>query len=191
MAAIADALQSGELTATELGDTIVDRTGPWAGELVIPAFNGRWPRWRAALDKAADSGALCFGRESGRGVTYTKPAIFVPGFRPADTGIALAWLVRTYLLSYGPASAANFAQWLVADRRWASELFGSLPGEIVPATIAGSPSWINSGSSPVRPPAGGRPEIFRLCSLTASSAGCGTTVVPGAGSRSRRSCSAR
>lgn len=147
ISAIADSLGSAELTAAELGDAIVGRTGPWAGELVIPAFNGMWPRWRAALAQAAYRGALCFGKERIRRVTYTKPASVVPGFKPADTDTALAWLVRAYLFAYGPASPANFAQWLAADRRWADGLFDSLAGELVPATIDGGAGWIIAGDT--------------------------------------------
>jgi hypothetical protein len=38
--AIAGSLRTDELTAAELGDAVVARTGPWAGELVMPAFSG-------------------------------------------------------------------------------------------------------------------------------------------------------
>lgn len=82
-----------------------------------------------------------------RRVTYTNPANVVPGSQPADTGTALAWLVRVYLFSYGPASPANSAQWLATDRRWADELFDSLSGELVPATIDGGTGWIISGDT--------------------------------------------
>lgn len=145
--AIADALQAGELTAAELGEAIVARTGSWAGELAMPAFNGMWPRWRAALAQAAFRGALCFGKDRGGRVTYTNPANILPGFRPAAADSALAWLVRAYLFSYGPATPAHFAQWLSADRHWATELFDSLSGELVPATIDGGPGWIVAGDT--------------------------------------------
>jgi hypothetical protein len=128
--AIADALRRGELTAAELGDAIVARTGSWAGDLAMPAFNGMWPRWRASLAQAAFRGALCFGKDRGGRVTYTNPANILPGFQPAAVDTALAWLVRAYLFSYGPATPSHFAQWLSADRHWATKLFGSLSGEL-------------------------------------------------------------
>ena len=143
--AIADALRAAELTAAELGDAIVARTGAWASEPVMPAFNGMWPRWRAALAQAAFRGALCFGKDRNRRVTYTNPANILPGFQPAATDSALAWLVRAYLFSYGPATPAHFARWLSADRHWATELFDSLSGELGPATIDGGPAWIVAG----------------------------------------------
>jgi hypothetical protein len=106
-----------------------------------------WPRWPAALAQAAFRGALCFGKERGRRVTYTSPANILPGFQPAAADAALSWLVRAYLFSYGPATPAHFAQWLSADRRWATELFDSLSGELAPASIDGSPGWIVAGDS--------------------------------------------
>lgn len=113
----------------------------------MPAFNGMWPRWRAALAQAAFRGALCFGKDRGGRVTYTNPANILPGFQPAAADTALAWLVRAYLFSYGPATPSHFAQWLSADRHWATELFDSLSGELVPATIDGGPGWIVAGDT--------------------------------------------
>src|SRR5213593_1644112 len=45
VAAIAVALEEAELTTDELTETIVAATGAWAGDLVMPAFQGMWPRW--------------------------------------------------------------------------------------------------------------------------------------------------
>jgi hypothetical protein len=75
------------------------------------------------------------------------PANIRPGFQPAAADKAVSWLVRAYLFSYGPATPAHFAQWLSADRHWATELFESLSGELVPATIDGSPGWIAAGDT--------------------------------------------
>ena len=52
VAAIGDAVRGDPLTIDELGDAIVARAGAWAGELVVPAFQGMWPRWRLALATA-------------------------------------------------------------------------------------------------------------------------------------------
>ncbi|GDY63141.1 hypothetical protein SAV14893_025340 [Streptomyces avermitilis] len=59
--AIGDALDGAFLTIDELNDEVVARTGPWAGDLVMPAFQGMWPRWRQVMHRAGQSGALCFG----------------------------------------------------------------------------------------------------------------------------------
>src|SRR5579871_1822089 len=120
--AIAVALLDAELTIDELGEAVISATGPWAGERVIPAFNDLWPRWRMALAQAAFRGALCFGPNRGSNVTYTNPQRFVPGFALIEGRKALAWLLKSYLYAYGPATPQHFAQWLSAPRSWATEL---------------------------------------------------------------------
>jgi hypothetical protein len=92
--AIADALADAELTTDELTDAVVVRTGAWAGDLVMPAFQGMWPRWRQVLPLAGIRGALCFGPNRGRKVTFTSPRRWLPGFRPAAAQPAVAGLVR-------------------------------------------------------------------------------------------------
>ncbi|OUC81836.1 DNA glycosylase AlkZ-like family protein, partial [Streptomyces swartbergensis] len=49
VAAIGEALQDTCLTLDELTEEIVARTGPWAGDRVMPAFQAMWPRWRQVL----------------------------------------------------------------------------------------------------------------------------------------------
>src|SRR6266545_4156221 len=46
IAAIGEALAEDDLTVDELTDEVVRRTGPWAGDPVMPAFQGDWPRRR-------------------------------------------------------------------------------------------------------------------------------------------------
>ncbi|MEV8594606.1 winged helix DNA-binding domain-containing protein [Streptomyces sp. NPDC052012] len=131
--AVADALRADEPpTVDELSDAVIERLGPWAADPVVPGFSGMWPRWRQALHTAGHRGALCFGPDRGRKVTYTSPDRWLPGFTPMDPDKALAEVVRRYLRSYGPATAQHFAQWLSAPRRWAAGLFASLGDELRP-----------------------------------------------------------
>jgi Winged helix DNA-binding domain len=156
--AVADALAGAELTADELSDAVVARTGGWAGDLVMPAFQGMWPRWRQVLPLAGMRGALCFGPNRGRKVTYTSPRRWLPGFRPAAEQPALAGLVRGYLQAYGPATPAQFAQWLGAPRRWAAELFSSLAGQLQQVQLGRTQAWLaaGDGARPSAPPRGVR-----------------------------------
>lgn len=78
VAAIGDALDGARLTIDELSDEVVARTGSWAGDLVTPAFQGMWPRWRQVMHRAGQRGALCFAPNRGRKVTYTRPPHFEP-----------------------------------------------------------------------------------------------------------------
>ena len=156
--AIAVVLEQAELTIDELTEAIVERTGAWAGDLVMPAFQGMWPRWRMALATAATRGALCFGPNRGRNVTYTNPRRWLPGFQPADRQTALAGIVRRYLHAYGPATPQQFAQWLGAPRRMAAELFDSLSGELQQVELDGAVAWSLAGdtAAPSAPPHGVR-----------------------------------
>lgn len=156
--AIALVLENAELTADELTKALVDRVGSWAGDPVMPAFQGLWPRWRMVQATASVRGALCFGPNRGRNVTYTNPHRWLPGFQPADGQNALAEVVRRYLYAYGPATPPQFAQWLAAPRRWATELFDTLAGELQQVEVDGAIAWVAAGdtASPATPPEGVR-----------------------------------
>ncbi|HEU5100165.1 MAG TPA: winged helix DNA-binding domain-containing protein [Roseiflexaceae bacterium] len=157
--AIRDALADAELTIDELNEAVIASAGPWAGDLVMPAFQGMWPRWRQVVDTAANRGALCFGPNRGRNVTYTHPQRWLPGFRPADPETALAALVRRYLQAYGPATPRHFAQWLAAPQQWANQLFDSLAGAIQEVEVEGMRAWVVAGDT-MAP--SGAPDSLRL-----------------------------
>jgi hypothetical protein len=128
--AIDHALSEAELTVDELTDAVVEATGPWAGDLVMPAFQGMWPRWRQVISTAANRGALVFGHHRGRQVTYTSPRRWLPGFSPMAGLEATAELTRRYLRAYGPARPEDFARWLNASRTWAQSMFDALGDEV-------------------------------------------------------------
>jgi hypothetical protein len=138
--AIGDALDGRCLTVDELGEEVVARAGSWAGDRVMPAFQDLWPRWRQVLHRAGQAGALCFGPNRGRKVTYTRP----PRFEPLEPDAALRSLVRHYLRAYGPSTPAHFARWLAAPGSWAAELFAGLAagGEIDEVLFEGVPAWV-------------------------------------------------
>jgi Winged helix DNA-binding domain len=141
IAAIGDALADTELTVDELTEAIVDRTGPWAGEETMEAFQDRWPRWRQLTSTAAHRGVLCFGPNRDRKVTYTNPHRWLPGFRPDDGEAALRGLVTRYLYAYGPATPQHFARWLAIPPRRAIALFDELAGELESVELDGAPCW--------------------------------------------------
>jgi hypothetical protein len=158
VAAIGDALADAELTVDELTDAIVERTGPWAGELTMPAFQGMWPRWRQAHHEAGIRGVLCFGPNRGRKVTYTNPHRWVPDLRPMDAEAALGELVHAYLHAYGPSTPQRFAHWLNAPVTWANELFGALDGRLERVEVEGAAAWVSAGdtAAPAASPRGVR-----------------------------------
>jgi hypothetical protein len=145
VAAIADALAGEELTVDELDAAVVERTGAWAGERVLPAFQENRPRWRQAIQPAAFRGALCFGPNRGRRVTCTSPARWLPGFAPADPDESAATLVRSYLHAYGPATEAEVARWLNVPRPWVTGAVGRRGDELVRVALDGEERWACAG----------------------------------------------
>ncbi|MFD8540749.1 winged helix DNA-binding domain-containing protein [Streptomyces rubrogriseus] len=158
VAAIADALDGAFLTIDELGEEVVARTGPWAGDLVMPAFQTMWPRWRQVLHRAGQCGALSFGPNRGRRVTYTRP----PHFTPLPPEEASRLLVRRYLYAYGPATPQHFARWLAAPPGWAKAQYAELAaaGEIEEVRFEGAPAWVAAGDTDF-PDAPERDELLR------------------------------
>ncbi|EWS94193.1 hypothetical protein SSIG_04822 [Streptomyces filamentosus NRRL 11379] len=145
VAAVGDALTGTELTIDELSDEVVARTGPWAGDLVMPGFQAMWPRWRQVLHLAGHRGALAYAPNRGRKATYTNP-----GCTPLPGPGALAALIERYLYAYGPATPAHFARWLAAPKRWAAEQFAALTasGTIEEVMLAeDGPAWVVAGDT--------------------------------------------
>lgn len=144
LAAIGDALTGAELTIDELTEAIVERTGPWAGDRVMEAFQDKWPRWRQATHLAAHRGLLAFAPNRGRKATCTNP-----GVTPMEGPAALEVLLEHYLRAYGPATPAHFAKWLAAPRSWAAGLFASsaTDGRIEEVAFAGERAWVAAGDT--------------------------------------------
>lgn len=154
--AIASALAGqAALTVAELSESVIARAGPWAGDLVVPGFGGQWPRWRQVLARAGQHGAVCFGPNRGRNVTYISLRDWLPGFSPASSQPALAELVRRYLHAYGPATPAQFARWLGAPAGWAAALFDALAGQLEQVSFLGAAAWVAAGDTAVPPSAPG------------------------------------
>jgi hypothetical protein len=97
------------------------------------------------MTTAAHCGALCFGPNRGRNVTYANPRRWLPGFEPVDSETALAEVVRRYLHAYGPATPQQFAQWLGVPRPWAAELFARLGEALQPVLLDDAEAWIVAG----------------------------------------------
>ncbi|HEY1178781.1 MAG TPA: winged helix DNA-binding domain-containing protein, partial [Phytomonospora sp.] len=159
VAAVGRVLADDALTIDELDAAVVAETGPWAGELVMPAFQTMWPRWRQALSTAGHRGALCFGPNRGRKVTYTNPHRWLPGFTPMNGDDALAELVFRYLHAYGPATPQHFARWMAGPAGWASALFARLADRLEAVELDGETMWVNAGDTDFP---GTAPEGVRL-----------------------------
>ncbi|MEV0387339.1 winged helix DNA-binding domain-containing protein [Nonomuraea sp. NPDC050643] len=150
VAAIRAVLSGAALTIDELSEAVVAATGPWAGDLVMPAFQTMWPRWRQVMAVAAHRGAFVFGPVRGRKVTYTA----APPAPPVTDG--LARLVSGYLTAYGPATPQQFAQWAGGPVRWATGAFALV--ELEEVLLEGQRAWVLAGDTemPPDPPRGVR-----------------------------------
>lgn len=146
VAAVGEALLCrGELTLAELDEEVPARAGAWAGDLVMPAFQGFWPRWRQAVGHAAHAGVLVFGAGRGRQVTYTHPGRRDPGFRPLPPEQALPRFLHGYLHAFGPATPEDLARWLNAPPAWTRRLFDTDRVERV--DVDGREAWVNAGDT--------------------------------------------
>ncbi|MGP3965501.1 winged helix DNA-binding domain-containing protein [Nonomuraea sp. 3N208] len=152
--AVREVLVGAEMTIDELSEAVVAATGPWAGDLVMPAFQVMWPRWRQAMALAGHRGAVVFGPARGRKVTYTAPPAALSVTGPVADG--LGGLVRSYVTAYGPATPAQFAQWAGGPVRWAARGFEGAGLEEV--LFEGQRAWVVAGDTvfPEDPPRGVR-----------------------------------
>ena len=152
LAAIEDALTDAELTVDELTDAIVAACGSWAGDPVMEAFQGKWPRWRQVTHRAGMRGALCFGPNRGRKVTYTSPRRWLPDLEPSRD--AVPELLDRYLYAFGPSTPQRFANWLTAPLAWARNVFDATALDEV--EVDGEVAWVSKGDTavPDAPPHG-------------------------------------
>ena len=104
--AVAAVLPGKILTREELIEAVLEHTGsPHLRDLLATS-------WGNALKPAAWLGLLCHGPSDGNRVTFTSPATYLPSWRPATAEEAGPYLLRAYLGAYGPATLADFGQWL-------------------------------------------------------------------------------
>jgi hypothetical protein len=145
IAAIGDALADTELTVDELTEAIEERTGSWAVERTMDAFQTKWPRWRQLTSTAAHRGVLCFGANRGRNVTYTNPHRWLPDWRGVDRDEAVRTLVTQYLHAYGPATPHQFAKWMGIPPASAVRLFATLVSWLEYVEVDGEPGYTVAG----------------------------------------------
>jgi hypothetical protein len=142
VAAIDDAVQDAELTVEELTDAIVARTGSWAGDRVMEAFQDKWPRWRQAEALAMNRGVLCFGPDRARRATYMSPRRWLPEMMPAEGGARRTGPPVPVRLRSGHAGRLRAVAGRVAN--WAAELFAR-QDDLEEVDFEGRPAWMTAG----------------------------------------------
>lgn len=139
MAAIADALDGRCLTGDELADAVAARVGPWAVEEtdVITWGGRRSVRWAPLITPAAYTGRLCYGPKRGNRVTFVRPDQWLGASPQLDPQASLVEVLRRYLAAYGPARAADFAQWFGVPEEIARAPLEELAWEVVEVEVEG------------------------------------------------------
>jgi hypothetical protein len=137
--AIGEALDGRVLTLRELGEEVVCRTGPWAGQVANDAWGTGWPSWRRALGFAATAGVLCFGPNRDNQVTFVRPQQWLGSWQDVDPEQALLEVFRRFLRAYGPASPGHFGQWFGLSALAARQLASSLGPELAEVSVEGEP----------------------------------------------------
>jgi uncharacterized protein YcaQ len=132
--AIAESLSEKPLTREQLGAAVAKRVGRWAVERTVIAFGGQSQVWQAGIGVAARRGLLCFGPPVGARVTFVRAESWLGRFTIPDAAKAQRELLRRYLAAYGPATPAEFAQWVSITPARAKQLAAEL-GDAVEETL--------------------------------------------------------
>jgi hypothetical protein len=145
VAALDAALAEDDRTLEELDAEVVRRAGRWAGDLVMPAFQDFWPRWRQAMRAAAFRGALCFGPNRGSRVTYTSPRRWLGTYREVPVPEATRTILHAYFRAYGPSRPEFLGRWLYGSPAWARGAFQLLRDDLAPVDVEGERLWQLAG----------------------------------------------
>jgi hypothetical protein len=148
--AICGSLTETPITREQLGDKVARRVGRWAVERTVGAFGGAWPVWQAGIGGAAMRGDLLFGPPVGTRVTFVRASDWLGKFSTPPGGAAQRELMRRYLVAYGPATEAEFAQWAFLEPRRARELAKELGEAIEEVDVEGHRAWQIAGDRPAR-----------------------------------------
>ena len=134
-----------DLTLEELDVEVPRRAGAWAGERVMPAFQELWPRWRQAIRPAANRGALCFGPNRGRTLTYSSPRRWVAGFQPTAPEEATARPCVATCMPTGLPDPQHFARWIGSSAGWARDAFARSDDALERVEVEGDELWQLAG----------------------------------------------
>ncbi|NTU81905.1 MAG: winged helix DNA-binding domain-containing protein [Chloroflexales bacterium] len=130
------------LTREELAEAVAARAGtPRLAEVLRSG-------WGALLKPAAARGALCFGPNRGRNVTFVAPAAWLEAWQELDPQVALREVAHRYLAAYGPATPEEFARWWGDEPAAVKRLFRALGDELAAVEVEGWRGWALAASVP-------------------------------------------
>jgi Winged helix DNA-binding domain len=149
--AIAESLSEKPLTREELGRAVAKRVGRWAVERTVVAFGGQSQVWQAGIGVVARRGLVCFGPPVGAKVTFVRAESWLGPFRVGDAAKSQREMMRRYLAAYGPATAAEFAQWATIAPARAKQLANELGSVIEEVEVDGVRALQIAGDRAGRP----------------------------------------
>lgn len=105
--------------------------------------------WGTLLKPAAYEGALCFGPNRGRNVTFVHPADWLGGLEEQDSDEATKEIFRRYVRAYGPATHEDFARWWGggAGVGPARRILQSIQDELEEVEAEGRRAWVMAGDA--------------------------------------------
>ncbi|MBI5297595.1 MAG: AlkZ family DNA glycosylase [Chloroflexi bacterium] len=89
------------------------------------------------LHLASARGVICYGPTRGKEPTFVRADAWIPGWQDLPVEQAEDLLLRRYLRSYGPATAADFSMWSGISLTEARRIWARGEAGIVPVDVAG------------------------------------------------------
>ena len=126
---------------------VVERTGPWAGDLVMPAFQTFWPRWRQAVSRRRPGRATWSSGRAGAARSPTPaPGSVRPDVRagPSRPGACRSSCAATCTPTGPPLRRTWPGGWA---RRSTGPRPPSRPPTSSPCTSIGVEAWVNAGDT--------------------------------------------
>jgi hypothetical protein len=134
---IHDVLDDGRhLTREQLSAEVAARVGEHAGEKLFA------DSWGALLKPAAAAGALAFGPNVGRNVSFVRPDRWLAKWRDVDPVGAIQEVLRKFVHMHGPTRPENFVHWWGRAAAATKRLWRSMEAEFEEVDVEGDRAWI-------------------------------------------------
>jgi hypothetical protein len=133
---ISEALGHEPMTREQLADAVSPKLRSKAMDELLRSG------WGSILKIASAQGALMFGPNAGRNVTFVRPDLWLRKWKPPPHDEAIATVFRRYLASHGPATRDEFARWWGFRGPEANPVLKSMEEELVRIDRAGDKTFI-------------------------------------------------
>lgn len=142
--------QTTESLVTGIGETLADATltieevssalQKSTTELSLSRFS--LAEWRALLRIAASEGELCIVPSDDDRQRFTHPDRWIGEFDGLDPGLAKEDVTLRYLGTYGPATAAQFGEWMGLGEEDAERWIRNLGDRVARVDVEGTEGWL-------------------------------------------------